>query len=209
MIGRAIDAYSLSLTSIVLETTTSEHWREARYIAKCLSPLSKERTGSPIQPPAKSTRSTQVEQWREGVLFPQNYHFPGPCRYSVTRPGVGTVSGSPSCSSPMARSDIWWVKSLSHQLLTPKNKGHPELQQFELVKIFIKTHCLDLCSSTLKFTYFLFELCWLESFHPQSAWIGSAYSELINYREPDCSTRHPFRGFAPGKPIYLTFNKEF
>lgn len=43
----------------------------------------------------------------------------------------------------------------------PKDKGHSELQWFELVKIFIKTHCLDLCSSTLKFTYFLFELCWL------------------------------------------------
>lgn len=42
-----------------------------------------------------------------------------------------------------------------------KNKGHCELLRFELVKIFIKTHCLDLCSSTLKFTYFLLELCGL------------------------------------------------
>lgn len=119
------------------------------------------------------------------------------------------MAGAPPCSSPMALPDIWRVHFLSHQLLTPKNKGHCELQQFELVKIFIKTHCLDLCSSTLKFTYFLFELCWLESFHLQSAWIGSAFSEPINYREPDCGTLHPFRGFAPGQPIYLTFNKEF
>lgn len=38
-------------------------------------------------------------------------------------------------------------------------KGQFELQLFELWKIFIITDQLDLCSSTLKFTYFLFELC--------------------------------------------------
>lgn len=58
-----------------------------------------------------------------------------------------------------------------------QDKGRCELQWFELVKIFIKTHCLDLCASTLKFPYFFGELCWLQPFQLRSAWIGSAYSE--------------------------------
>jgi len=34
-----------------------------------------------------------------------------------------------------------------------------ELQILGLIKVFIKTPHLDLCSTTLKFTYFLSELC--------------------------------------------------
>lgn len=44
-------------------------------------------------------------------------------------------------------------------LLSLNNKVIFSLSFFELLKIFIITDHLDLCSSTLKFTYFLFELC--------------------------------------------------
>lgn len=84
-----------------------------------------------------------------------------------------------------------------------QDKGRCELQWFELVKIFIKTHCLDLCASTLKFPYFFGELCWLQPFQLRSAWIGSAYSE------PSITGRlEPRARGAPGELIYLTFNKE-
>lgn len=103
--ARPIDVCFLSLTGNDLETTMFEHRQEAGYVPQSPKPIVQGAYGKPHQHPTKSTRSIQVEQRREGGSV--STEFPGPCRYSVTGSGEGTVAGSPSCSPPMARSDIW------------------------------------------------------------------------------------------------------
>lgn len=111
-------------------------------------------------PCKRGGQSAQAEQWRASDI--SSRRLPRP--HGLWRGGWERQICQLLCPTALLqRPGAWYTVHTfpAPPATQPKDKGHSELQWFELVKIFIKTHCLDLCSSTLKFTYFLFELCWL------------------------------------------------